>query len=67
MALDRLSAEIADLDMWLPARPNTAPRPVAATLTPQRPSRSAWADDRDDTDDADPERTIRARIPGRQP
>ena len=58
MALDALSAEIAGLDMCLPARGETEP---AATSVPEQPApgreEPATVDE-----DSDPERTRRNRV-----
>jgi hypothetical protein len=66
MALDRLSAEIAELDMLLPARPETRSQPTPASPTSPRPPAAPEEAD-DDPDDSDPERTTRMRIPIRVP
>ena len=65
MALDRLSAEIAELDMLLPSRPETRSQPTPASPSSPCPPAPEEADD--DTDDSDPERTTRMRIPIRVP
>ena len=59
MALDALSQEIADLDMFLPSRNETRPE---ATSAPEDPAadREAAATA---SEDSDPERTRRNRVP----
>ena len=58
MALDALSAEIAGLDLCLPARGETEP---ATTSAPEHPAPAPQALPADD-EDSDPERTRRNRM-----
>jgi hypothetical protein len=57
MALDALSAEIAGLDMCLPARDETKPE---ATSVPEQPAPSGQSSSTA-AEDSDPERTRRNR------